>query len=401
MVSQYSVKSWILATFMLSTGGYASEPPAKVCESVDGLCPTDARDTDEEGMLQKSRHQTSHKETRNDEYVAATYTWGAAGAGRFWNYRRTNGCFPGIRFYTEDRTSAGSPGQVDAAALINWQTSGIRHARTSVVALHWYEKSFFEPCKSSPKDDWPTMGAQDWSLHDINSHYRDRLNQIDWWNPDKNKRQLWSYYGDYWVTEFELGIGARAARYIAKLVGHFCCMDGDNGVQRKIGWAVSEVNNGNSKQGLPKGYKVVFFDFIRTEGDPDAVMLVQDPKTMDCALAFTGTNNVKEFGTSLVTHDGNYCGYTHVHQGYINELRWLGKSKMYERLKTKLPKCNKLTVTGHSLGGALAEMWTACVSGRKNNGEDFEELTYVKDPSPSVLPPIVCNGNDCHEEQAN
>merc|ERR1712048_1168869 len=84
----------------------------------------------------------------------------------------------------------------------------------------------------------------------------------------------------------------------------------------------------------------------------------------NCMLAFSGTNAIEsgELFTSLDLGTRSYCGLDHVHNGFVGELEFISKTAIYDRLKKKLARCDKLTVTGHSLGGALAELFAACIN---------------------------------------
>merc|ERR1719384_3045715 len=97
--------------------------------------------------------------------------------------------------------------------------------------------------------------------------------------------------------------------------------------------------------------------------DKDQMLLVQETKTGACALAFSGTDNPSELYTSLKSYGTGYCGFTDVHAGYRNELWTLTNQPAYRKgILPKLARCSKTICVGHSLGGALCEIFVGCAN---------------------------------------
>lgn len=118
----------------------------------------------------------------------------------------------------------------------------------------------------------------------------------------------------------------------------------------------------------------------------DVVNLVQNQK-MECIITFQGTDGKDDWFANLKVATTSFCGIPNkkldgdmkVHRGFRSELMINLKSADYIRsVKPKLSSCSKLTVTGHSKGGATAQLFAACA----NNGErgagnsDFETLKW-------------------------
>merc|ERR1740121_2183471 len=118
------------------------------------------------------------------------------------------------------------------------------------------------------------------------------------------------------------------------------------------------------------------------------MMLVQDTKSLDCALVFAGTNSFSELGTSTSGWKREFCGFEGVHFGYANELWTLGKNLIQPLFRPKLEKCNNVITVGHSLGGAVAEIFAACTNSGRSDNDDFKMITWKKGRKPQLMPEV-------------
>jgi len=350
------------AAILLAAAGWglqASGAPQEACEAES--CASDAA-----GLLQV--HQTAGgAEVRADAAAAhgasggwwnrpklpeplvhAVYTYGApATRGEpFRNAAASDGCFPGLRSYTEDIKGAFDEiKQVDAAAMHNYY----HHARTASVVLRWDRDSIYTPCNAhlDGHPEWPQRGASvyhEWRLHQEDD-YVDRLKNV-------------AIEGTK-ASELE---PFKTAKLFAELAWR-----GYDNFENEKKWI---ANN------LP-GWRLVLRALDSHGNDEDPVMIVQESSTLDCAIVFAGTNDFSEFSTSTTQYGTGYCGFDDVHVGYRNEL-WTITNHMKQHLKPTLEKCRMVTCVGHSLGGALCEIFAACANSGNSTDPDYQLLAWNK-----------------------
>jgi len=110
--------------------------------------------------------------------------------------------------------------------------------------------------------------------------------------------------------------------------------------------------------------------------------LFQNPNTLDCILTFEGTDNGANWADNLAFFKTSFCGLnTRVHRGFRNAMRLMTQSDAWKnRIKTKLPFCRKLSVTGHSLGGAISTLFSACANNKyfASGDSDNKDVTWTK-----------------------
>lgn len=94
----------------------------------------------------------------------------------------------------------------------------------------------------------------------------------------------------------------------------------------------------------------------------DTVSLFQSPSNLECILAFRGTDDKWDILNDCNIAGSNFCGFENVHQGFVNEIKALSTRAVHENIFPLLPMCAKVYATGHSLGGAVAELFTACAN---------------------------------------
>jgi len=133
-------------------------------------------------------------------------------------------------------------------------------------------------------------------------------------------------------------------------------------------------------------------------GGPQASHLVQHPQTLECIVTFQGTDSTADWLADAQAISLPFCGLeSEVHRGFRNHLRRIVKSSVFqERILPYLGSCSKVIATGHSLGGAMATLFTACMAqaparGTKGWNDDYQymwwkqqrasRLPYIK-PSP-------------------
>merc|ERR1712137_322741 len=90
----------------------------------------------------------------------------------------------------------------------------------------------------------------------------------------------------------------------------------------------------------------------------DTLALAQN-KFLDCMLIFQGTD--AELPVNFDFEPIQYCGFKKVMRGYVQELETMLDTH-WHLFKPKLGQCRTVTVAGHSLGGALASLLSACAN---------------------------------------
>jgi hypothetical protein len=87
-------------------------------------------------------------------------------------------------------------------------------------------------------------------------------------------------------------------------------------------------------------------------------------------LVFQGSDGLDELPLSNFDFASQpYCGLN-PHGGYVKELREIIAASMND-LRPRLSKCRTVTVTGHSLGGSLAHIFSACANSGNVRHRDF------------------------------
>lgn len=290
--------------------------------------------------------------------VAGIYTYGAPATAKppLENMLAENHCFDGLRSYTEDVMTP-TMKQVDAAAISNFYP----HALMNTAVLHAGSDSLFVPCPG--KSTWPNDNNgdvfADWGLHWEND-YTPRLQQA-------------TVHGKK-VGDEEPFASAYLFVILAYKSYDSTTHTMEAMVDRMPGWKL--VARETRVQGSGTLY------------DEDPVMIAQDTETLDCALVFTGTNNIdNEVATSTTSYSAGYCGFKGVHDGYRNEL-WDITKDLFPRLRPKLSKCNKVSCVGHSLGGALCEIFAACANSGRVADPDYQQQMWAK-KTPEEMPEIT------------
>jgi len=110
--------------------------------------------------------------------------------------------------------------------------------------------------------------------------------------------------------------------------------------------------------------------------------LFQHPKTLNCMLTFEGTTSVSNWADNINFIKWWFCGLPgRVHRGFRDAMRLMTRSDSFKQnIKRHLPKCNKLDVVGHSLGGAISTLYSACGNNAyfAESDEDNRDIRWIK-----------------------
>lgn len=282
--------------------------------------------------------------------VSELYTYGAPGTSDsqpLTNGRREDGCFLGLRSYTDTERKA------DGGA--NFGREQHYHPKVPVVSLRKDNVSLSEyfPCPEAKTLDnakhrstWklPMRGMTDWGLHHLPNY--------------------WHLLGNVTTLGTIKGISRRDKGTIKKA--------------RDFGYLAraTYLELGECKSMMKKG--LPYWRLVAKEGTKDSVLIAQHRRTKGCALAFTGTNEGGEFARSITSHPSSFCGLDHkVHSGYKDELRDIA-NHVWPLIRPKLERCSTVTCVGHSLGGSLCDLFTACANSWNVEDPDFQKFTWAK-----------------------
>lgn len=358
---------------VVTTSGPVKSTVAVAC-ATDGSA-EDACAAEEVNLLQQiTRHTAVDKgdkiesqqgrQTLAAPLVDEVWTYGAPAThdDPFWNFATADGCFPGLRCYTENILHSVTH-QVDAAAMNNWKA----HARTNSVVLRQPGiDSIYTPCKKSwgnkmeesGHPDWPQRGAsvfEHWPIHQ-QPYYEERLDKIE--------------INGYNVSTAEPFKTARKYALFA--------------------WKSYDTPANTMKELSQKtpDWTLVSREVHKISGGENPVMVVQQDHTLDCALVFTGTNSMADLPASTTQYSTGYCGFSGVHVGYRNKLEEITKD-LWPKVRPTLERCNKVFCVGHSLAGSLCELFSACVNSGHTTDPDFRVLAWDKARNPTRMPSLA------------
>mmetsp|Transcript_82515 Transcript_82515/g.145640 ORF Transcript_82515/g.145640 Transcript_82515/m.145640 type:complete len:398 (+) Transcript_82515:83-1276(+) len=292
------------------------------------------------------------------------YTFGAPATAipALPNLRREDRCFGGLRSWTENVLGPMTR-QEDGAAISNQ----FHHAKMASVRLHWNNDSDYVPCPGETSQPFSAGNEfANWNLH-WEDQYTPRLINVSINKTSfLSKEPFASAYGYVRVAYKQYDSTVHAREDIAKRLGS--------------NWKVV------ARETLISGAGSMY--------DEDPVMIVQDHFTLDCIIAFAGINNYgNELAAATTITPSEFCGFQGVHIGFRDELRKI-TTALFPNLRPKLSRCKRLTCTGHSMGGSLCELFSACVNSQHSTNADFNLMNWTKLP-PQILPEIT-EGNSTY-----
>ena len=115
--------------------------------------------------------------------------------------------------------------------------------------------------------------------------------------------------------------------------------------------------------------------------DTDQVYVLRndvEPSRRKCIISFQSSDSLSDLATFAFASnaEGTYCGRQGVHTGVSNELRRFARASQWSsEIVPALETCYDVTCVGHSLGGAMCNLFTMCANHGSENldGSDDAE----------------------------
>mmetsp|Transcript_84373 Transcript_84373/g.239183 ORF Transcript_84373/g.239183 Transcript_84373/m.239183 type:complete len:1065 (-) Transcript_84373:265-3459(-) len=337
---------------------------------------------------------------RSRGFVKALYTYGAPATSKAPVYDATqeDGCFAGLRVYTRGTRFALATG---AFFRINdpvaWVTRGLgfQHARMESLELLQGNdnKHPLQPCGSGhenfPVGDnfWWFTGhsiyakVAQWHLNTFAKNGNSTSASDKLVQEKLRTAHLMAHFA-FMNYELTQKIAVDAPEWGWRMVGRSCSTSSEGETSGLLGLTL--------KQGSAMGRTVESY----VPACKDHVILYQHDKTLDCALVFEGSDDGLDWLANLDFATSDFCTLGKVHQGFrAKVLRMVGGIDYAQIIRSKLPQCASVTATGHSLGGAQAELFTACANKITEKGQHgFAEnrlVSFKKDDAPSRIPDFL------------
>lgn len=243
--------------------------------------------------------------------VSSVYTFGAPSSAKvaLTDDNHGDGCFDGYRIFS------GSSGARDP---VSWLASsgGFVHSRMKAMTLYSGEPPWILPCSESTTHFPPSDSALQIALHFTSGYLQT-------------------------VREERLHIPQHVETYAALMRTCYVNRTEAADLARGVGYRfVAEAVNGD-----------------------DLTRLFQNPDTSDCIISFRGSDNAGDWINNAAVGSRSFCNFEDVHSGFVEKFtNTVTASQFQTNIRANLPKCASVRVTGHSLGGAVAEMFSGCVN---------------------------------------
>jgi len=244
-------------------------------------------------------------------------------------------CFEGMRYYTYKAIAFGQK-QVDIVTQGHSRQDGKVHAKMQVTAINTLTWDLDESYCGESAAAMPGFGVPAWRLHPLGV-YCQALRQ---------------------TSDF-LDVACHLLKYVSMEPNKTEAFKAIN----ETGWRM-----------LGGAYAESDPNSTINEGGPQVAYLAQDPQTFDCIHTFQGTNSTLDWLADFDQQLSHFCGLdVGVHKGFRDHLRMMLFSDEYQsNIRTQLSQCKKLYVVGHSLGGAMSELFTACVNLAPTPDDDLD-----------------------------
>merc|ERR1719291_1149563 len=102
---------------------------------------------------------------------------------------------------------------------------------------------------------------------------------------------------------------------------------------------------------------------------------MQHKTELECTIMFQGSLQAPDFFSFWLIRGTGYCGFMNSMIGIRNELWWITNNSQYQNsIKPALRKCKAVTCVGHSMGGTLCDLFTACANSGRRGDPDYALL---------------------------
>ncbi|KAL7531030.1 hypothetical protein ACHAXR_003807, partial [Thalassiosira sp. AJA248-18] len=348
-----------------------------LCGTIIGLAVNKSRVTD--GVEATAQHVRSGPSSRT--LVDHLYTYGALSVANPHMSNPGNKCIPGIRTYTEDISSGDDCNEGEAGCFrgehftntdfaANFNNNVYPHPKMSTLALRWRDKALVEYIESKCDDaedveqyeqQWwpgsqPAQIQEGQNIHHLAKHYERRLVEV----PEDIRGPLLEY----------ASVSACHRNSATEVQDCLDAYSGEGNMDLPgvgpLGWEVLAFMNHQAQ--LMEGI------------DNDTVFVLkndEDENHRKCIISFKGSETLGGDLSNFLFEKagaGDYCGRSGVHMGVKDELWQITNNPQYQHhMKPALASCQELSCVGHSLGGALCNVFTMCAN------QGLENLSHEDD----------------------
>jgi hypothetical protein len=175
------------------------------------------------------------------------------------------------------------------------------------------------------------------------------------------------------------------------------------GNQARLGFSMLKKDipkGGHTSQvegvGLGPDWRLVGANMLKDPNfysDYDWVTLVQNVHTLDCILTFDSADLTWPFSErrlALHLKKEDFCGCKQcAHAGFRQELLATVQNEEYQAsIPPKLQYCDRVTVTGYSIGGATSDLFTYCANSGSVGDPDYDLISWTKS-TPKLMTEIT------------